>query len=155
MNKLICCSVSVLVLVGCTPQTEDPDRPDTYPVTGVVTYNGEPVEGATVTFMATAEGGRGASGTTDSSGKYSLFTFVAGDGAIAGNYAVKISKTNGGTVANTAEEAKAMMEAAAGGPPKMSEIKDLLPAKYKAPQTSGLTAEVKAGDNKFDFELTD
>jgi len=121
----------------------------------VVTYNGEPVEGATVTFMATSEGGRGAMGTTDASGKYSLFTFVAGDGAIPGSYAVKISKTSGGTVAKTAEEATALMETAAAGPPKMSDIEDLIPAKYKAPQTSGLTAEVKVGDNKFDFELTD
>jgi len=120
----------------------------------VVTYNGEPVEGATVTFMATSEGGRGAMGTTDASGKYSLLTFVAGDGAIPGSYKVKIAKKAGGGGFEATEGAGGMLVPPAGGPPTVKP-KDELPAKYADDSTSGLTAEVKVGNNTFDFELTD
>ncbi len=34
-------------------------------------------------------------------------------------------------------------------------IEDLLPAKYKLPGTSGLTADVKSGKNEFTFDLSD
>ena len=33
--------------------------------------------------------------------------------------------------------------------------KQLIPSKYMAPETSGLTAEVKAQSNTIDFQLTD
>ncbi|MFO0923270.1 MAG: hypothetical protein U0905_12360 [Pirellulales bacterium] len=34
-------------------------------------------------------------------------------------------------------------------------LKDLLPAKYKLPGTSGLTADVKSGKNEFTFDLSE
>jgi len=46
-------------------------------VTGVVTINGEPVEGASVTF-APAEGGRSAFGSTGADGSYEL-DYTPGD----------------------------------------------------------------------------
>jgi len=150
MSRSIGCLVLVLLFVGCG-ETVDADRPETAPVTGTVTYNGQPVEGATVTFMAGASGGRGAVGTTDASGKFQLTTFEAGDGAIPGAYKVKIAKTVGG--APTAGEGE-IMAPPTGGPPT-SEVKDELPVKYKDENTSGLTADVKDGDNDFPFELTD
>ncbi len=151
MSRFIGCSILVLVFVGCG-ETGDADRPATAPVTGSVTYNGQPVEGATVTFMAGSSEGRGAVGTTDASGKFQLTTFEAGDGAIPGSYKVKIAKTVGGGP-QTAEEAMALMESGAG--PPTDEQKDELPVKYKDENTSGLTADVKDGDNDFPFELTD
>lgn len=150
MSRSIGCLVLMLLFVGCG-ETVDVDRPETAPVTGSVTYNGQPVEGATVTFMAGASGGRGAVGTTDASGKFQLTTFEAGDGAIPGAYKVKIAKTVGG--APTAEGGE-IMAPPTGGPPT-SEEKDELPVKYKDESTSGLTADVKDGDNDFPFELTD
>jgi hypothetical protein len=151
MNKLAGFSVVVLMLAGCGKDTAS-DRPETAPVTGVVTYKGELVEGATVVLMATSQEGRGAMGLTDASGKFNLMTFEPGDGAIPGSYGVKISKVSGGGL-QTQDEAMAMMES--GGMPQPTEEKDLLPAKYKDEKTSGLTADVKEGENEFTFELTD
>lgn len=37
----------------------------------------------------------------------------------------------------------------------MGTQKDLIPAKYKDPNASGLTADVKEGPNTFTFELKD
>lgn len=45
--------------------------------------------------------------------------------------------------------------AAPGEEPNMGTQKDLIPAKYKDPNASGLTAEVKEGPNNFTFELED
>ena len=67
--------ISIAFSLGC-PQG-GPGGPPTYPVSGTVTYNGEPVGGANVTFVA-GQGGQSAVGVTDASGKYELTTFAAG-----------------------------------------------------------------------------
>jgi hypothetical protein len=153
---LICIALSL----GC-PQAEV-DRPPTHPVTGTVTYNGEPVEGANVTFVAAGEG-QGAAAVTDASGKYSLSTFASGDGAVAGEYGVKIVKFEGGA-AEAAGDAGAEPMEPGGVPDEMlgggeegedTGPKDLLPEKYADPSTSGLSATVAEGSNTFDFPLAD
>jgi hypothetical protein len=63
--------------------------------TGIVTYNGNTLEGAQVTFFpARREGGRPATGRTDSEGRFRLKTYVGGptfeDGAQADDYKVVI-----------------------------------------------------------------
>lgn len=151
MTRSIACLILMLLLVGCG-ETVDANRPKTVPVTGSVTYNGQPVDGATVTFMAGSSEGRGAVATTDASGKFLLTTFEAGDGAIPGSYKVTVSKTAGGAPAAGGGE---IMAPPVGGMPT-EEVKDELPAKYKDASTSGLTADVKeGGTNDFPFPLTD
>ncbi len=137
----------VLLVVGCGPAV-DPNRPKTYPVTGTVTYNGQPVSDAMVTFIG---GERGAIGRTNESGQIQMTTFDAGDGALPGTYKVMISKTVlEGVPAEMGEGTSPDEE------PAMGEQKDLLPPKYKDPNESGLTAEVGEGSkNEFHFELTD
>lgn len=143
------CLALLACLVGC-PGGGDADHPDTVSVTGTVTYNGSAVEGATVTFSPTASGGSASIGTTDASGKFTLQSQWGTKGAVAGSYAVAISKTEVQGGAGDAEEAPADDNA----PP--AEITEHLPEKYKSAQTSELTAEVKAdGDNDFKFDLTD
>ena len=56
-------------------------------VEGVVTLDGAPLPGATVSFMPVGEG-RPASGMTDSAGYFQLTTFRTDDGALAGDYRV-------------------------------------------------------------------
>ena len=78
----------LVAFVGCGDS-----NPPTYKVTGVVTLEGKPVEGATVTF--TPSGGseqKPAVGTSGADGKYSLTTFTGGDGALPGSYKVTVSK---------------------------------------------------------------
>jgi len=108
------------------------------------------VEGAFVTFVTDAPGGRGAMGKTDASGRVQLMTFVPGDGAVPGTYKVKISKTEFPEGASELPEdaTEEDMAAAAG--------KEVLPPLYKDENTSGLTAEVKdTASNEFTFELSD
>ena len=63
-------------------------------VRGVVTLDGEPVEGATVYFYAIGDEreGRPAQGTTDRKGEYRLSTLGNEDGALRGEYKVVIHK---------------------------------------------------------------
>jgi len=147
-------TVVLLVLVsglGCSQS--DSDRPATHPVTGTVTYKGELVDGATVAFQS-VDGTQGAMGVTDSDGKYTLTTFQSGDGAVPGEYRVKIFKheLQGGGAAAGGED----------GPPSVAvpdqpvaKPKDLLPAKYANVTKSGLTATVGEEGNEFDFSLED
>ncbi len=141
----------VLVLAGCGGAPHDPNRPKTVPVTGTVTHNGKPVEGATVTFMAQNPQGRGATGRTDEAGRFTLTTFGANDGAIPGEYRVKIAKT---LVEGQLSQEQAQQSQEQGKPIPAPVEKDLLPLKYKKAETSGLTASVQAdGENDFPFEL--
>lgn len=143
-------ALATLVLVtGCGP-----GKPATVPVSGTVTLDGSPLEGAAVTFTPAA-GGRLATGTTDASGKFTLMTFVAGDGAIAGSHKVGVSKMEAGATpqADPNSPPGTMLSGppGAGGsqPPK-----SLIPKKYSNPEKSGITVEVKSGMEPVTIELS-
>jgi hypothetical protein len=135
--------------LGCGPS--GPPRPKTYPVTGVVTYNGEPVAGANLNFQL-ADGSGYAMAITDDSGKYSLQTFEPGDGAVPGEYHVGITKYDQSVVVDEMSDDDYV-------PPEEQEpvasAGNQLPAKYSVPQTSGLVASVKEEPNTFNFDLVD
>lgn len=119
---------------------------------GTVTYQGKPVEGATVVFAPEGQG-RAASGLTDASGRFQLTTLTASDGILPGKYQVAISKTE--VVGGMTEEESQAYTAEHGEPPAVT-TKELLPEKYKSPATSGLTAEVtEGGVNDFTFDLAE
>jgi hypothetical protein len=148
----------VLLLAGCGGS----GLGDPVEVQGRVTFRGDPVADAKVTFHATVEDGRSASGKTDGSGNFRLTTFRKDDGAVPGDYAISISKFEpggGGGGAMSGEDPSAaadygaMMEAAARG--ETAKLgKELLPEKYANPAESGLTRSVVKGQrNEFEFEL--
>jgi hypothetical protein len=148
--------VGTVFAFGCEQAA---DRPATYPVTGQVTLNGEPVDGATVTFVPSGEG-QAASAVTDASGNYALSTFGADDGAVPGQYNVKIVKYPGSEPAAAGaggEYTDEMYQEGYGGAAdtgeEAAEPENLLPEKYADASTSGLTATVQEGDNNFDFAL--
>ncbi len=164
MHRLIrCYSVCVLwacaaALAGCskTPTV------DTVPVEGVVTLDGKPVPGATVMFVPVTKGqGMSANGFTDEQGVYKLTAVATGDkvaeagaGTLPGEYYVAVVKAETDTPL-TQEEAEE--KGVKYKPPSVSKgpaQKFLVPAKYKIPQTSGLKATVKKGENKIPLELT-
>jgi hypothetical protein len=64
------------------------------PVSGVVTLNGKPVEGATVYFYAVGDekDGRPAQGTTNKEGEFRLSTLGHEDGALPRRYKVVVTK---------------------------------------------------------------
>jgi len=139
--------VFVLLVLGCSSRDNQgvAGRQKTYRVQGVVTYNGNPVEEATVVFNSPTEN-RAASATTDAQGRFNLTTFEPGDGAVAGKHQVLITKIRVDRGPPRDPEST---------PPPPKEI-SLLPAKYGKFQTSGLSADVTAsGENRIEFKLTD
>jgi hypothetical protein len=64
-------------------------------VNGVITLDGKPLPGATVTFLPAAEGGRSASGLTEANGSFNLTTFKPGDGALPGEYKITVQVLEG------------------------------------------------------------
>ena len=149
-------TAAVLSTLGCSSKTDD--RPERVPVRGAVTYKGKPVEGASVVFSPVTPGNPGAGGTTDANGEFVLQTFEDGDGAVPGQYQVGIAKTDIDfsqleEVVEDPENPDANYNPF-GPPPKQIER---LPKKYIVAANSGLTAEVKAGDENVlpPFQLTD
>jgi hypothetical protein len=152
----------------------------TYPVTGTVTYNGKPLEGATVVYVPTNPDAPRVSGSTDSDGKFSLSTFVSASeilrGAPADEYKVLVTKVNVEQAAATSgpdfqnlpmEQKQAAMQKAMGAgaadptnpekhKPEALRPKSLVPEKYNNPKTTPLSKVVVVGNNEpHDFKLTD
>lgn len=105
-------------------------------VSGIVTFEGEPLEGATVMFFP--ESGRGSIGLTRTDGSYVLAYTATTKGAVIGTHKVTIS-------------IEAPDELGEDSPPP---ILRKLPAKYASFEKTELTANVIKGSNKIDFSLT-
>ncbi len=145
-------ATAVVIVAGCGDDTGLPKR---YPVTGTVTYKGEPLESGTIVFEpADIAKGHFANGTIEK-GSYRLTTSgEGGDGAIPGDYKVIIISK---VVDMTAVQANQQ-----GGSGRQDDIlkaerkaQSKIPKKYEQSSTSGLTAKVEAKSNTFDFNLTD
>ncbi|WP_152052910.1 hypothetical protein [Tautonia marina] len=125
-----------------------------YPVSGTITYKGEPVPHGNIFFVPDDPNtGRAASGSI-SEGRYRLSTAGTNDGAFPGSYKIRIMALE---VDNSQVEANMQ-----GGSGRQDDViaatqaaQKLIPAKYELETTSGLTATVEEGSNTFDFELTD
>ena len=140
--------VLVVFVAGCGGSS----GPKTYKVEGTVTFEGAPVEGATVSFEPTDSTGTSAGGTTDASGKYKLMASFGGNGTTPGAYTVTVSKresvATGRKVPITDENGREVM---------IDETvwKDLLPEQYASATRSPLksiTVEAKKL-NELDFKL--
>jgi len=153
----VLCSIGVLSmisLVGCGGNPAG--YPETAPVTGTVTLDGAPVEGASISFAPPE--GRSSSGTTDADGKYELRYVGPVMGAMLGTNRVIIRKqVPDPDYVPTAAERKAAEEMAALDPDESptftSPMIDSLPERYRS-RDSELSADVKDTDNVFDFALT-
>jgi hypothetical protein len=150
-------AAAVATCLGCG---RSGDRPETAPVDGTVTYRGQPVAGATVSFLA--EGApRAAIGRTDERGRYRLTTFDHEDGAVLGPHVVTVYKSQGseniaGPDPTLDRDAYlAAMDRAAQQAIAAEQAGSALPAKYADPKTSDLRAEVHEGENDIPLELVD
>jgi hypothetical protein len=116
------------------------------PATGRVTYKSKPVANADVAFAPESGEGRIATGRTDSDGRFTLGTFAIGDGAMIGKHRVSV-------MARGPERPPRPGEVGSGMPGEMMPGDPVIPMKYFAPDSSGLTEEVKRGKNHFDLAL--
>jgi len=141
--------LAILSLAGCGGGGPSVKHPDRTKVSGTVTLNGAPVEGATVTLHPVQKG-NGAFGVTDANGKYQLGTFEKADGALPGEYKVSIQKMSAGDSGP---------QPAPGDPgydpnAKSEPPKNLLPEQYADFTKSGLSASVTTTANEaLNFDL--
>lgn len=149
-------AVAAIVLGGaCNRGTT---KPKTYPVTGTVTMNGQPVAGATVTFTPKEPAGPGqagpqaASAVTDDQGRYQIGTFAKGDGALPGEYLVSVTKYEGGGPTGGGSGSEEEYRPPVPGE-EVPVPKNVLPAQYANPNSSGLSFKVEAKSNTYDITL--
>lgn len=139
--------VLVLAMLGSillTPGCGGSGGPKTYPVTGIVTLAGRPVDGATVQFFPAGEGTpTGGQAMTGSDGTFEVeSTFDVGKtmqkGLPAGEYHISVTK----------------MEMPSGDPSLSRPPKNTLPTAYGSPETSKLTVTVSSdGENRCELKL--
>lgn len=161
-RSLIAISMGLATLFVAACSTND-GLGTRYPVSGKVTYKGQPVAKGLINFSPEKSGeGRGASGTIDN-GSYSLTTLTPGDGAFPGSYFVTI---------NTREIDEAKLKSATGElaakkgmpgginqiPPELqskfrAEAKGTTPMKYEA--QNDLKATISGSTSGLNFDLKD
>ncbi len=115
-----------MLLAGCGGGADD--VPQTFPVTGVVKLDGQPLPEARVTFIP--EGEAACAGITDAEGRYVLKHRSGAEGAPPGAARVQISTDLEGT----------------GDP-----ANERVPARYNG--SSELTANVAEEENTINFDL--
>lgn len=152
-------STSILVLAlslvgnaGCGSS-----GPELFPVSGVVKYQGQPLAGATVTYIPEAKEGGFAMATTDAEGRYEMKT-GAENGVVAGRSAITVTKFAApGAAAATPMSPQEMEKQAMSGQLQKSlddQGKSSIPEQYGTAGTSGLSYEVKkSGTNENNIDL--
>lgn len=142
-RPLLAVAVLSLLLAGCG--TKELPRG---PVRGRITIGGQPVAGATVTFESKSVG-VAQTATTNDDGRYEFESYNAA-GLPAGSYKVSVST---GRFMQPGEEIPRLDPSKKiTAPPKPKTT--TMPDKYAKGESSGLIADVNAGQNSpFDFDL--
>lgn len=147
--------VGTVVVLGCGG--DDSGLEKRYPVSGKITYNGKPVEKASVVFEPSnppLPKGHVANGFVEN-GTYTMTTAVQGDGALPGEYKVMIVATDLDVTGLAQKQGGLLHQGDVAHQKAVKAAKSLVPAKYSRADTSGLKATVEAKSNTFDFDLTD
>ena len=134
-----------LSLCGCGSGS---DQPELGEVTGTITMDGTPLVATVVVFSP--DNGRPARGKTNAEGKYELTYIGETRGAKIGHHRVEIAPNEEG-------EDESEIENANAGESTATPISPVKPGKVSVPTryntNSILEADVKAGENVFDFKL--
>jgi len=131
VSPVVICMIILLAAVGC-------GRSTMAPVSGTVTWQGKPVPDAMVLFVHRNR--PGASGRTDTAGRFSLTTLKPGDGSFLGPVRVTLQPFVPGNDPDKPTPP----------PPPRPDIPD----RYRTVDKTPLTAEVVAGKkNVIDFKL--
>lgn len=151
MSRLVVLArVNLLFLVaavaaGCGGGT---GQKPAFKVSGKVTFEGKPMAGGgSISFMPMSkENARGAGGTINEDGTYTVTTYQEGDGAVAGEYRVLITQVTVKEPENKGDESPI-----AAATFTVAE-EDRIPAIYGDPN-SPLTTKVEEKENQLDFDL--
>lgn len=126
---------ALLLVAGCSRGEFKDLKQPTFPVTGEVRLDGQPLAGATIVLKpvdaSKFKWREQPQATSDAAGKFAVFTYTTGDGAPAGDYRVGIAVLG----ASDDEGSDQVRRDAAAA---------RLPARYGDAATSGITAHVDA-----------
>jgi major membrane immunogen (membrane-anchored lipoprotein) len=148
---------ALLVMASCGT---DDGLGKRYPVSGTVTYNGNPLEKGEINFVTEdLTKNYGATGLI-TNGSYTLSTGGNDDGAQAGKYKVTIKAKEDYLAKAQADFQKESGKVNPKLPPHYTAkaeaaAKSLIPAGYGDARTTTLTAEVKQQSNTINFTLSD
>jgi hypothetical protein len=136
-------ALATTVLIGCNKNTVIP----TETVTGIVTLDGQPLEGVSITFVPKSAG-TSAYARSGTGGYYTLQTLqgAPGKGTTVGEYAVVVTKSEAVPSGETKKDSY-------GGEVLEMTSKALLPEIYSSSDTTPLTFQVNTGTNKYDIVL--
>ena len=144
-------AVSVFAIAGCGGSEVADERPDRVEFGGTAKLNGSPVQDALISFYPVGAGS-GASGKTDSKGKFVMSTYESGDGVIPGDYVVTVVKieaaddTSGGVPED---------DPAYDGEPEDTplETTNKFPPQFENAKTSGLKVTVKEANMDYALDI--
>lgn len=133
-----------LVLVALVPLAGCGDgKLKCHPVAGQVLYNGEPLKGVDVAFHPADpknDTGYPPHATTDENGKFTLTTYLPGDGAPAGEWKVAVAFA---------------VQAVDDGADQSKKLTFQVPAQYQKKESTPLVVTIGAGSNALEpFKLT-
>lgn len=114
--------------------------PFLYPAKGTVTFQGKPAAGAVLTFHRVGDPAKNdlPHAKVGDDGTFTVTTFVPGDGAAPGKYAITVIWRRKGKA--TGDDAESGF---------------MIPLRYLTPETSGLSADIKPEPNRLaPFVLT-
>lgn len=144
--RLLVCVTACCFCLGCGS-----GLPETAPVTGKVTINGQAVQSGKITFYP-AEG-RPAMGEIGSDGTFRLTTFADGDGAVLGKHKVTIKATQVTGTPPPRSFEEELARAKEKTPMTASVVEWIVPEKYARQESTPLEREVKRGENLINFVL--
>ncbi|MGL6195075.1 MAG: carboxypeptidase-like regulatory domain-containing protein [Thermoguttaceae bacterium] len=144
---LAICVVFSSSILGCNK------GPALIPVSGKVTLNGEPLEGANVSFSPKHIGnGDAAVGVTDANGLYKLQIMdpkaKVGGGTTKGEYTVTIRKSL------VEWDGKSYVQGMGNSEPaRATTVRELMPQIYTSDATTPFSAVVEKGKKNYDFDV--
>ena len=149
---IVLCSLTI-ILTGCAKK----GLPGLVPGKGVVLYDGKPLADAFVMLSPANDvsGLRGATGTTNEAGEFTLMTLDSNDGVQPGEYIVTIEKTKRAPKFDEEAGRKFMRGEGPPPPPPSGKLEHEISSKYYSKETTDLRITIgPKGDKKIKFELT-
>ncbi len=150
--------LGICFAVGCGSE-----GPATYPLSGTIKLDGEPLEGAAI-MLKPRQGGPNAYAVSAVNGTFDVMTFRPADGAIGGKHQIIVSlrknepasdSESAADVGSDAEPTNEMEdESELAGMNRPASV-SLIPDRYSDFETSGLTVEVGPKNPPLVLELTD
>ena len=134
---------------GCAGKPTEWQRPKVVHASGLVRFNGQPLEGARVDFTSPTAN-VSAWGLTDAAGRFTLTTFRLGDGAVPGKHQVTVTKAQMPPGRTIDRSAAPVWKPGAAPKPQW-----LIPKQYASPQSSNLIVEIaETGADDLVVDLT-